>query len=193
MTIQSFWDWLENSWMPTLIILLGICLLLITGIKDVIKKQAPAPTPVVKTSIEKDFPILSKWVYDNSSKISMESAQRITKECQKRPHALLLLSIIKVESEFVPTATSNKGAIGLTQIMWEHHGKELIKKGIIKDRRDLYDIETNIMAGSSILEDMLKGHGDINKALTSYLGEKNPTYVHQILSNTVNLYILLGG
>ena len=100
---------------------------------------------------------------------------------------------MEVESNFVPSATSTKGALGLTQVMpgvWE---KDLIAKGIIKERRDLFDIGPSIAAGDYVLGVFIKeSKGNVEKALEKYLGGRDGAYVKRIYANLANLYVIAG-
>lgn len=76
-----------------------------------------------------------------------------------------VLSIIHVESNFHPNATSSVGARGLMQVspewlgVWRECG------------RDLYDIDDNLCAGTSILAWYLRRHqGDFRRAMLGYNG-----------------------
>lgn len=139
----------------------------------------------------KEEKILTKWVFEKSTKISMQTAETIVKEAMKVEKPLLMLALIEVESSFVPTSLSNKGAFGLTQVMPKVHGKMLKEAKIIKDDRDLFDIQPSIQAGNLILNGYLKdSKGDISKALERYLGGKDGAYLHKILVNLASLYIL---
>lgn len=141
-----------------------------------------------KVDIEK---ILVKWVYDNSKNISMGTSQSIVKEAMKTNKPLLILALTEVESNFVPTAVSSKGAVGLTQVMYDIHKQDLSKLGIAKEKRDLFDVSPAIQAGNLILDSCLvQSKGDVTKALERYLGGQDGAYVKRILSHLANLYIL---
>lgn len=133
---------------------------------------------------------LIQWVYDHSNRISRADCREIVIGAMKTKRPLLMIALIQVESEFIPAAMSNQGAIGLTQVMpsWE---KYLITKGIIKERRDLFNISPSIAAGDEILGLGLKdSKGDVTKALDAYLGKSDGYYVKRILANLANLYVL---
>lgn len=133
--------------------------------------------------------ILTKWVFEKSDRISFQIAQTIVREAMKTDKPLLMLALIEVESNFVPSAVSSKGAMGLTQVMPFVHSKVLIEAKIIKEKRDLFDIGPSIQAGNVILSDYLRqSNGDVPKALERYLGGKDGAYVHRILANLANLY-----
>jgi soluble lytic murein transglycosylase-like protein len=137
---------------------------------------------------------LTEWVYAKSSKISKDTARQIVRECLKTEKPLLTIALISVESEFVPSATSNVGAAGLTQVLWGLHNKELVSAGIAKERRDLFNIDVSVKAGSLILNRFIKeSGGDLSKALVKYLGGYNQWYKARILEDLGSLYLIAGG
>jgi soluble lytic murein transglycosylase-like protein len=157
------------------------------------KKSVPDPINVITDSKRKAVnDAMVKWVYEHSSKISRAGCQEIVFEAGKTNKSLLLLAVICAESEFTTTAVSSKGAMGLTQVMpgvWEQH---LIKKGIIKERRDLFDIGPSVAAGNEVLSICIKdSKGDVTKALERYLGGQDGIYTKRILSNLGNLYVMV--
>jgi len=152
------------------------------------EKKVPLTSTSDKETVEK---VLTKWVYEHSKQISLNTSKEIVKESMKTNKPLLMLALIEVESNFVPTAVSNKGAIGLTQVMPVYHEKSITAKGIIKERRDLFDVVPSIQAGNFVLDSCLtQSKGDVSKALESYLGGQDKWYVNRILSNLANLYML---
>jgi soluble lytic murein transglycosylase-like protein len=135
---------------------------------------------------------LTKWVYDHTKQISVTTCKEIVQESLKTNKSLLILALIEVESNFISTAVSNKGAMGLGQIMPGVHEKELIVKGIIKERRDLFDIIPNIRATNHVLSSCLnQSKGDVSKALELYLGGQDGYYIKKISANFMNLYVLV--
>lgn len=82
----------------------------------------------------------------------------------------LLFAIIKVESKFNPTADSNKGALGLMQIMPETG--EWAANRILDEpyhKKLLLQPETNIEIGAFYFSHLLsKFEYDLNKALAAY-------------------------
>jgi soluble lytic murein transglycosylase-like protein len=131
------------------------------------------------------------WVFARSNRISQETAREIAFKAARTRRPLLILALIEVESNFVPTAVSSKGAVGLSQIVFEHHGKALAKAGIAREKRDLFDVGPSILAADLILDDMLaQSGGDVVKALEKYLGGQDGAYVKRILTNLASLYIL---
>ena len=74
--------------------------------------------------------------------------------------------------------------------VWE---KDLIARGIIKERRDLFDVGPSIAAGDYVLEIFIKeSKGNVEKALEKYLGGRDGAYVKRIFSNLANLYVMVG-
>jgi len=73
----------------------------------------------------------------------------------------LLNAVIAVESAFNPRAVSNKGAVGLMQIM-----PGIARRYGVTDR---YDPEENVRAGAGYLRDLMQLYdGDIPLALAAY-------------------------
>jgi len=137
---------------------------------------------------------LIKWIYDNSERISRATCEEIAQKVMETKYPLLILAIIEVESmKFTPGALSPKiGAIGWCQVRYEVHSASLIKAGIIKEKRDLWDIGSNIKAGAFIFEMYLRQNkGDISKTLESYLGGKDGAYLLRVLINHANLSVLV--
>jgi soluble lytic murein transglycosylase len=81
----------------------------------------------------------------------------------------LIVAIMKAESNFDKRAVSNKGAIGLMQVMpetaeWLSPKLKVVYFGV----DSLYDPEYNIKLGIHYLNMMHKRFGDIDKALIAY-------------------------
>lgn len=147
--------------------------------------KATASAGVERTEVK--IKAATSWVITHSAKISEETARHIATEALRYPNPVLMLAVIEAESEFTPTAISKAGAIGLGQIMYEVHKKDLVALDI-KKKRELFDIDKNIRATSFVLQMMLKKDGgNVEKALHSYLGGKDGKYVARIFSNYVHL------
>jgi len=133
---------------------------------------------------------LAAWIYFHSEQISVDTAREISRHCMKTKYPLLMIALISVESEFKQTAVSKAGAMGLTQVMFKQHKDMLIKAGVIKDRRDLFNISNSVRAGDAILAMYLDAsHGNIEKALERYLGGRDGAYVKRILLNMASMYM----
>lgn len=178
---------------------IGFTILAIIFVILFINSCSPAQDPwnAAKSTLKplsitvQDEEILTQWVYDHSNRISRKGCREIVTSSMKTKRPLLIIAIIITESEFVTTAVSSKGALGLTQVMpsWEKH---LIAKGIIKEKRDLFDIGPSIAAGDEVFGLALKdSKGDVTKALEVYLGGQDGYYVKRIFANLANLYVLV--
>lgn len=84
----------------------------------------------------------------------------------------LIFALIKAESNFNKDSVSNKGAIGLMQLMEEtaidvanKNNIELDKENI---REDLLKVDKNINIGTKYLSMMLERYGNIEIALAAY-------------------------
>lgn len=169
----------------------GGLIFILQGMPRLNEQSPPKKITVQTEKVTLLEPLLVKWVMDKSSRISHEQAKEIVTHCVKTKIPLFILAVISVESEFNPSAVSSKGAIGLGQIMFKHHGQNLIKAEIIKEERDLFNIDCNIKAIKFILEMYFtQSHGDVGKSLEKYLGGQNGQYQKRILLNFANLYIL---
>ncbi|ADL08388.1 lytic transglycosylase domain-containing protein [Thermosediminibacter oceani] len=83
----------------------------------------------------------------------------------------LVAAVIKVESNFSPTAVSPKGAIGLMQLMPETARWAADQMGVRNFNGDLFNPELNIRIGTWYLSMLIKEFdGDTNMALAAYNG-----------------------
>lgn len=91
----------------------------------------------------------------------------------------LILSVMKVESEFNPRAYSNAGAVGLMQVMpvtGMYVGRSL---GLwINSEDDLFDIEKNIQVGVVFLKECIERLGE-HRGLGYYYAGRNTEYYHR--------------
>lgn len=96
--------------------------------------------------------------------VSPEGDLRALTVAAARRHGVdpdLLLSLVRVESGFVPTAVSAKGAAGLAQLM-PATAKEL---GV----RDVFDPAQNVEGGARYLARLLERYGgDLERSLAAY-------------------------
>jgi hypothetical protein len=180
----------------------GICLLIALTIVGFFSGMLPPlpsfgdrrdPVPSTLSGLHLTEDALALWIYQQSNRISILTAREIAREAIKTEIPFFILGLIMAESEFVPTAVSSKGAIGLTQVRFEVHGKELMRVGLIKEKRDLFDIGPSIRSGNFIFKMYLKqSGGNAEKAMELYLGGKDGFYVKKISLNLLNLYVLGG-
>ena len=134
---------------------------------------------------------LVEWTYRNSRHVSKETVIAIVNETLKTRYPLLFLALICAESEFNPSAVSKVNAIGLGQIRYEIHKKELATIGV-KEARDLFDSSKNIRATELIFLGMLqRNKGDTIKTLNAYVGGSVPNYQSKILKYFVELSMMI--
>jgi soluble lytic murein transglycosylase-like protein len=129
------------------------------------------------------------WILERSSKISRQTAINIYNVAMSMENGLLYIALIYRESNFDPTAVSEKGAIGLTQIMPRIWVKVLKEQGIIKEKKDLFDYDKNLLASKYILTEYYKETGSWKKALNKYVG-KHKTYARDVLAAYGELQLL---
>lgn len=87
---------------------------------------------------------------------------------QTNIEAALVASIINVESGFREDAVSNKGAVGLMQIMPETAMWVCKKMGQPNENLDLTDVETNINIGCEYLRMLLNTFSNEEVAICAY-------------------------
>jgi hypothetical protein len=95
----------------------------------------------------------------------------------------LILSLITVESKFNKYAISNSGARGLMQVMpfWVNQ--------IGSPNQDLFDIETNVRYGCTILRYyLIQEHGNIRNALARYNGSLGKNTYPNLVYDAYSLY-----
>lgn len=83
---------------------------------------------------------------------------------------LLILSVIRVESDFKPEAQSHMNAIGLMQLVPETAEWISNKMGIEFDESMLKDPKQNIELGTYYLSYLMNHFGDIDLAVVAYNG-----------------------
>ncbi|RKD86796.1 lytic transglycosylase domain-containing protein [Kushneria marisflavi] len=121
---------------------------------------------------------LSRYLVDPHQRLALlESIQRESRRASL--DLQLVLSVIDVESRFMPEARSSAGAQGLMQVMpfW--------KKEIGRESDDLFDPDTNLRYGCTILAWYLKVEkGDVTRALARYNGSLGKTrYPEQVMTS----------
>jgi len=131
------------------------------------KKYGKGHKIVIHTSEEKAG--VYAWMVAKSE-MPENVLHNIYKITMQYDNADLILAIIKAESNFNPFVKSHKNAMGLMGIVPKWWLDELIKNKIIKNKRDLYDIEKNIKAGNYVLSKYFESCKDINIVLSKYSG-----------------------
>ena len=179
----------------TILLVMVMAVILAQGIKG-IYLDTTAPGEELKSRLALTAKVtderLTGWVYKNSTRISVSMSKDIVGYSMNTKHPLLMLALVSAESEFTPTAVSVAGAKGLTQVMWKIWGPDLIKAGIAKEERDLFDPSISIRAGEYVLVKCLTASGgDVTKALERYLGGKDGFYTKKILSRLADMYVLV--
>ncbi len=130
-----------------------------------------------------------------SSKVAPEELDPVVQEASRHYNLppSLIKAVIRVESNFVPTATSPKGAQGLMQLM----------PGTAEDLQvsNAYDVRENVWAGTRYLYMMLEKFGHrLPLALAAYNAgprrvekcqgvpplEETKNFVHDVCANFLN-------
>lgn len=98
-------------------------------------------------------------------------------------HPYMVTAIIRKESTFKSTSTSNAGAIGLMQVMWSVHRSNIKRAfGDIETVDHMYEPYNNIMVGTWMYSWYLKNNGGSHyKALQRYLGGSSSSYPNTVL------------
>jgi soluble lytic murein transglycosylase-like protein len=89
----------------------------------------------------------------------------------------LAFDLVRVESEFKPSAVSPVGALGLTQLMPET--AQLLSPGITREQ--IFDTETNLRLGFRFFNSLLRHYeGNVRLALLAY--NRGPATVDRLLT-----------
>jgi hypothetical protein len=120
----------------------------------------------------------SQRMYPRLSREIVDSAIKHSEKYDLSP--ILVLAIIKTESEFYPFALSKQNAKGLMQINPAANQELLVKEGIFKDPADIFDPDRSIEAGCFLLRRFINESPDFNTALDNYLGADSVPYKAQI-------------
>lgn len=131
------------------------------------------PAAVISATAPNEDPFRISQVLRRYTRNSSD-ADRIAKAVvaegkKKKVDPAMILGIMLVESDMNPRARSFVGARGLMQVMPFHRGRWGCKS------RDLYDIESNICHGVSVLADNIKHAPNLRAALQRYNGCVNGT------------------
>lgn len=154
---------------------------------SVLKKNTPVLTAARKRNDAIRSSVL-KWMRENSD-MPDEMLARIYDAAVKSGNADLVLAVCVVESNFNPTARSDKGALGLMGVMPNVWLDELKERGLVKKRRDLYKIPENIAAGAYVLGKYVERTGNVEAALTGYVGG-DPSYAQKVLHELGEIYLV---
>lgn len=164
------------------------CLLALAGVPAVTNASAAAPEQALSPAFRKQLRAAARqiggfkkpfqarvWLLDMSTRLKnyVPDADRRTRllkivHRQARRHDLdpqLVLAVMTVESHFQRFAISSAGARGLMQIMpfW--------KKVIGRNRDNLFNVQTNLRYGCTILAHYLEMEdGNMTRALARYNG-----------------------
>lgn len=154
-----------------------------TGIKaaPVVRSATEIRNAEVKAAIV-------KWMRAKSD-MPDEMLSKIYDAAVSRGNADLILAVCVVESNFNPTARSDKGALGLMGIMPQVWLDELRSKGIVAGRRDLYGIAKNIASGAYVLRSYMGITANVQEALTGYVGG-DPSYARKVLDELGEIYLV---
>ena len=129
---------------------------------------------------------LARWnkifTYSSQYRIGADLAADILDIAQAEGiDADLAFRLVRIESEFNERATSNVGAVGLTQVM--PATAKYFEKGVTRDK--LYDRKTNLRIGFRYLRTLIKEQkGNVNMALLVY--NRGPVAVQHARANGVN-------
>ena len=153
-------------------------------------------------SLKLDKPVLVKWVMASSLRGKMyprlaEEIVDTSMQIDNGRFTLLLLALMKRESNFYVFHKSSAGAVGLGQFMPDTI-KQMVEWGWLKTPIDVYDPQQHIPAIVKFLEKkgMRRDGTNINKALFNYFGGKlNPDaakgYIKSVKANIGDLVIAL--
>lgn len=122
-----------------------------------------------------------------NSNLGVEESGKVFSLCPRKSHKHdiplnLLLPVIKVESHFNQVAVSNKGAMGIMQLMPKTAEELSMELGLSYDTNKLYDMEYNMELGCYFLNKLHSKYQDWDKALSHYNSgkAKNLTYLKLI-------------
>lgn len=126
-------------------------------------------------------PIINRLRPQLDNKIVAEISEAIVKYSREyRFPPEFVTHLIYRESEFNVLAVSNKGAVGLMQVLPKYHEDKMKEMGI--NSSQLFHIDNNIKLGCWILRDYYNSTGSIEKALTKYVGGNHNGYINDILT-----------
>lgn len=130
------------------------------------------------------------FIQGQNKNVSKSEALKIVKSTLKWSSEFqiderILFALMTVESRFDKYAISSAGALGLTQVMVQHHMNKIREAKKVLSTPEVFDIDTNIFLGAWVLKDCLKQYKNLKSpAFLCYNGSNaNPNgYDKQILS-----------
>ena len=126
-------------------------------------------------------PIINRLRPQLDNKIVGEISEAIVKYSREyRFPPEFITHLVHRESAFNVLAVSNKGAVGLMQVLPKYHEDKMKEMGI--NSSQLFHIDNNIKLGCWILRDYYNNTGSIEKALTKYVGGNHNGYINDILT-----------
>jgi len=132
-------------------------------------------------------PVILRWMRDKSE-MPEQVLSTIYDAAVKSNNPDIIIAIGLVESNFNPVAKSKKGALGLMGIMPNVWFEELRAQGLVKEKRDLYAIPSNLASGAYIFERYLSRTHNIEEALFEYVGG-DPYYAGKVLQALGEIYL----
>ncbi|HXX53681.1 MAG TPA: lytic transglycosylase domain-containing protein [Thermodesulfovibrionales bacterium] len=163
------------------------CLIVIPGFAMVFAARDSARPSNAVYEVQEVNPGILRWM-KNNSEMSEEVLTEIYRVAVRNINSDLILAVCMVESNFNPTAKSNKGAMGLMGILPGAWMEELKAQGIVQDKGDLYQISSNISSGAYVLQKYLSRTKTLEKALVDYVGGDRD-YVRKVMKALGELYL----
>jgi len=131
-------------------------------------------TNAESTGLKTNEADIFKFILRFSDQISTADAKKLARlideECEiYNLDPFLILAMIYVESKFDPAAVSNKGAIGLMQVMPETGEFIAEKLGIpLNGNKSLFDPAVNVRLGIYYFSSLINRFDSIDQALIAY-------------------------
>ena len=160
--------------------LLGIFTYYVTHLPE----ELPEPTRTIKPAVPVDH-VAVHWIRKYNPAISEADAADMYRYIERtierykadptyqqgaalKVTPKLFLAVIARESSFDPKTRGSLGEVGLMQIHAKHHVKDLRAAGIIQEKHDLWQVETNIEAGIFILMNYARTAKTVDQSLCFY-------------------------
>jgi len=163
------------------------CLIVIPGFAMVLAARDSIKPAHAAYEVREMHPGILRWMKNNSG-MSEEVLVEVYRVAAKNINSDLILAICMVESNFNPSAKSNKGAMGLMGILPGAWLDELKAQGIVQDKGDLYQIPNNIASGAYVLQKYLSSTRTLERALINYVGGDRD-YVRKVMKALGELYL----